>query len=469
MFVRNFILLFISVLSTNLGSTSYAINFKSLSCAPPNQQAAQVPSVTVSCTAIIERTGSGGWYNAPWQECSSYCRAIAAVNVPSPDGFSCTSGEERPRSAIGVINYAPTGCWHNCRSPEGRRGAISVGHRCYAPGQKRDNDRTDTTVGCFCATGDVHSHVVDIGIHASGNAQITGAAHNVEGWTSVHKAVLNDQPGRISYIRGAIPLSTKAAVHFVVNITGACGAQVAMSGRTNGSGGTTDRSNEVIINLPACKSTCSDGVDNDYDGSIDTEDFSCVASKGDSEHLPQAACENGLDDDGDGAYDEEDPGCSGSQDDNEGGSPSSCEPAVEASDDLKSLEDTIRAQRVVLYELLDPIIKNASDPKVKERAQELRDMADTVKRDLVRNIYRKYPSSTLQCPACPTQDLTEIKNGFVVQSRRMQRLTRQVAAFARFLTPGLNVRTSLQTADSLFVRFKEIIAGLPNRTSLCPK
>jgi len=81
------------------------------------------------------------------------------------DHFSCVSGEVRGWSAIGVVNFAPTGCWHDCRYPEGFPGSVSVGGRCYSPGQKRDNDNTDTTLGCYCGTGDVDVKQIEVGIY----------------------------------------------------------------------------------------------------------------------------------------------------------------------------------------------------------------------------------------------------------------------------------------------------------------
>jgi hypothetical protein len=467
MFVRKIAFGVLFVLSSLSAINSYAIEFKSLTCDQIQPQPSASYDVNVPCTAVIQRVGGGAWYNAPSQECGSFCRAIASVNIPSPDGFNCTSGEERPQSAIGVVNFAPTGCWHDCREPEGRPGATSVGPRCYAPGQKRDNDRTDITLGCFCATGDVYSNVVDIGIHASGTAQSRGVGHHAIGWTSIHAAVMNDLPGRVSYIRGAIPLSAEAAVRFIVNIQGSCGTRVLMSGRTNGSGGTTDTSAEVQIALPDCQKICSDAVDNDQDGSVDNDDFSCRASNGESEHLPQAACENGEDDDNDGLFDEEDPGCASTQDDTEDDPILVCETVVDHAQDVIALEGTIRAQRVVVYELVDPIIKTVVDSAIKAKAQELRALADTVKRDLVRNLNKKYPKTTQQCPLCKVKDLTGIKNDFVRQSKRMQRLTRQVVVFAQGLTPGINARLRLQTAEALFLQFKERVSGLPGQTAAC--
>ncbi|MEY4669968.1 MAG: hypothetical protein RL518_2667, partial [Pseudomonadota bacterium] len=210
-------------------------------------------------------------------------------------------------------------------------------------------------------------------------------------------------------------------------------------------------------------------IDNDRDGAIDSADFSCGASNGQSEQHPQAACANGIDDDKDGRMDQADPGCTGSQDNSEDGGSSACEPPVDNSDDLAKLEEIIRAQRVVVYEMLDPIIKTTTDCWVKARAQELRDQADTIKRDLVRDMYRNYPKTTQLCPSCPVKDLTMVKDSLVSQSRRMQRLTRQVAFFVRGLNPGAVVRPNLQTASNLFDQFSCAAWALPDHTSLCPK
>jgi len=467
MFVRNFALMAVSLYTIICSTPARAVEFRSLECASVPFDQASNYNVNVPCTAVVRQGGGGMWYNAAGQECSSFCRAIASTNVPSPDGFSCTSGEERPWSAIGVVNYAPTGCWHDCRFPEGRPGAVSVGPRCYAPGQKRDNDRTDTTVGCFCATGDSTSNEVDIGIHASGTAQSAGVTHWVTGLTNLTAATMNDRPGRVSYIRGGISLSGEAVVRFVVNVQGSCGTSIAMSGRTNGSGGTSSSSSEIVIALPACARVCSDGADNDGDGAADSQDFSCIASSGQSEELPQSACQNGIDDDRDGATDEQDSGCDDTQDASEEGGDTACDASVDHTAALGALEEIVRAQRIVVYELVDPIIKTAVDPVTTAKAKELRTLADTIKRELVRDMSRRYPKTKQQCPNCTTQELSPIKMDFVLQSRRMLRLTRQVAIFARTSTPGLAVRGPLQTADSLFQKFRSAVGALPGRTSQC--
>jgi Ca2+-binding RTX toxin-like protein len=75
---------------------------------------------------------------------------------------------------------------------------------------------------------------------------------------------------------------------------------------------------------------CSDTVDNDGDGAIDSADFGCYVLTGEdgesfllynpndnSEGTPQAQCQDGEDNDGDGVTDLSDPGCSGAQDNDE--------------------------------------------------------------------------------------------------------------------------------------------------------
>lgn len=467
MFVLRFALTTLSLLTALFSRGAEAIDFKSLECAPVTFQESKNYNVNIPCTAVVRRPGSGSWYNAPGRNCPTFCRAIASVNIQSPDGFSCTSGEERPWSAIGVINYAPTGCWHNCRFPEGRVGAVSVGARCYAPGQKRDNDRTDTTVGCFCATGDIDSNVVDIGIHTGGTAQSVGLSHSVSGLTDITAAAMNDRPGRVSYLRGGISLSGEAIVRLIVNIKGPCGTSIAMSGHATGSGGRTSSSNEIVIALPSCRAVCADGVDNDDDGGIDGVDFSCVASRGESEELPQSACQNGLDDDGDGAADEEDSGCDNAQDNSENGEEPTCEAPADHATDLIALEEIIRAQRMIIYGLIDPILSSPPDETSRAKGKEFRALADAIKRELVRDINRRYPKTTLQCENCLTQELSQIKRDFVSRSRRMLRLTKQVAAFARTVTPALAVRGPLQSAESLFQKFSSGVEALPSATSQC--
>ncbi|MEM8609208.1 MAG: hypothetical protein AAGF92_19050 [Myxococcota bacterium] len=60
---------------------------------------------------------------------------------------------------------------------------------------------------------------------------------------------------------------------------------------------------------------CSDGIDNDGDGAIDTADPGCEDADGDIEN---PACSDGYDNDGDGLIDDDDIECQGPSDDKEG-------------------------------------------------------------------------------------------------------------------------------------------------------
>ncbi|MEZ4156446.1 MAG: hypothetical protein R3B52_00510 [Candidatus Paceibacterota bacterium] len=72
---------------------------------------------------------------------------------------------------------------------------------------------------------------------------------------------------------------------------------------------------EELPDTPAC----SDGIDNDSDGSADyPSDPGCASADDNSEaDNAQNACENGEDDDGDGLVDMNDPGCASPSDDDE--------------------------------------------------------------------------------------------------------------------------------------------------------
>ncbi len=66
---------------------------------------------------------------------------------------------------------------------------------------------------------------------------------------------------------------------------------------------------------------CSNGIDDDNDGSTDLADFSCQNNANhNDEKNPKSACQDGIDDDKDGLTDMDDPGCSGRQDNDESNS-----------------------------------------------------------------------------------------------------------------------------------------------------
>jgi hypothetical protein len=92
--------------------------------------------------------GANGWYQAYGDSCQNLCALAGKVSAASSDGAVCTSGEARPQSAASNISYV-SGCWPNC-SPEPSITTFEYGIFCYKPGQKKDGDYTDLTVGCFC-------------------------------------------------------------------------------------------------------------------------------------------------------------------------------------------------------------------------------------------------------------------------------------------------------------------------------
>ncbi len=268
-------------------SSAFGAHFEKLTCSPIQNTRQRYYDTQVLCTATVARPGSATWYSAAGQYCPTFCASIGGVNTPSPDGFSCVSGEVRGWSAIGVVNFAPTGCWHDCRFPEGRTGSVRVGYRCYSPGQKRDNDRTDITVGCYCATGEVSTSPIEVGIYAWGDASASGRANYLFNWESVLRNVRNDRPWRIFDVVGTVPLGETSTINMAVNVKGACGTSVLMTGTIAQSTPCDPHSSDVLIPLPACASGCSDGIDNDGDGLIDyPADPGCTNPQDDDESNP---------------------------------------------------------------------------------------------------------------------------------------------------------------------------------------
>ena len=268
-------------------SSAFAAHFEKVTCSSIADTKQASYNVQITCTATVVRPGTARWYSTPGQDCPTFCAMVGGINTPSPDGFSCVSGEVRGRSAIGVVNFAPTGCWHDCRQPEGSPGAVSVGYRCYSPGQKRDHDRTDITLGCFCATGDTNAKPVELGIHASGSAAISGVLSTLTGWERVDRSIRNDLPGRMFNVLGTIPLGDTSTIHMVLNVRGACGTAVHMSGTIAHPDRNLVRSSDITIALPACATQCGDGIDNDGDGAIDyPADIGCDSLQDTDESNP---------------------------------------------------------------------------------------------------------------------------------------------------------------------------------------
>jgi hypothetical protein len=93
---------------------------------------------------------SGGWVQADSKNCLDHCTTLGKVNVPSPEGAHCMSGEVRPQSGINDGIVFTYGCWPDCLPQGPTIVSASVGLFCYHDGQTQDYDDTDLTVGCFC-------------------------------------------------------------------------------------------------------------------------------------------------------------------------------------------------------------------------------------------------------------------------------------------------------------------------------
>jgi len=79
---------------------------------------------------------------------------------------------------------------------------------------------------------------------------------------------------------------------------------------------------------------CSDGLDNDNDGSTDGQDPDCDAPSGSSENPTGIhGCSNGEDDDDDGLVDMDDPGCTRSADNNEWSDAGPCDDGIDNDGD----------------------------------------------------------------------------------------------------------------------------------------
>jgi hypothetical protein len=94
---------------------------------------------------------TGRWYQlAKEGDCPAYCTGIGRANVGSPEQSRCMSGEVRPASGVAQGITFPNGCWGGCAPQPGPIVSASLGRYCYYPGQTKDADVTDITVGCFC-------------------------------------------------------------------------------------------------------------------------------------------------------------------------------------------------------------------------------------------------------------------------------------------------------------------------------
>ncbi len=313
-----------------------ATDVGAVTCSPIASQGSATYNVNVQCSVQVTEGVQGAWFNAYLQDCNNFCASIGRSNTPSPDGFRCTSGENRPWSAIQAgVNYGPTGCWHNCALPEGFAGAASNGYWCYHPSQKRDNDHTDKTVGCYCAKSAAAPQAqLGINKNPASATKLTGVNAVPSNWQSVSVLANNDRPDRIFNLLGVVGYGRSTSFNMTINIDGACGTSApftAVLGRADG----TYQNRTFFITLPACPPTpaCSDGADNDGDGAVDMGDFSCSSPTDTDEGNPKSQCQDGVDNDSDGLVDMNDPACTSNQGNNEGAATSQCQDGIDNDGD----------------------------------------------------------------------------------------------------------------------------------------
>jgi hypothetical protein len=96
-----------------------------------------------------QQCGQGRWIQVNGiQDCKRVCKDSRLEPSRDPFGAECASGEARPNSAAGSIQFKH-GCWGGCNG-QGNVKTEAKGLFCYQPGQTRDADKTDRIVGCYC-------------------------------------------------------------------------------------------------------------------------------------------------------------------------------------------------------------------------------------------------------------------------------------------------------------------------------
>jgi hypothetical protein len=96
-----------------------------------------------------QQCGQGRWVQVNGiQDCKRTCSEARLTQGRDPFGAECVSGEARPNSAAGTIQFKH-GCWGSCNG-QGNIKTDAKGPFCYQPGQTRDADKTDRIVGCYC-------------------------------------------------------------------------------------------------------------------------------------------------------------------------------------------------------------------------------------------------------------------------------------------------------------------------------
>lgn len=107
--------------------------------------------VSPAQAAATFQVDSEKWVQTNGSSCGSVCQGQGYVSATDKTGASCSSGEIVPQSARGVIDFR-NGCKPNraCSGQGPINGAASEGGFCYGPGQAKNNEKTDVTMGCYC-------------------------------------------------------------------------------------------------------------------------------------------------------------------------------------------------------------------------------------------------------------------------------------------------------------------------------
>jgi hypothetical protein len=102
--------------------------------------------ITFDAPPVPSPLPTSGWINTDGLDCRDVCNSFGKINVASPEGMFCASGENRPALSGQSIVYK-----HGTfGSDDSIADAMSDGKYCYKTEQKKDGDGTDITVACYC-------------------------------------------------------------------------------------------------------------------------------------------------------------------------------------------------------------------------------------------------------------------------------------------------------------------------------
>lgn len=114
---------------------------------------------TVEPITPNDGAGASCWVPLPSKtpySCTALCATVGGTPTENDYGSRCVSGERRITEALRELGSKifKWGCWKNCE-PGGNFPTYSYnGGYCYEMGQKKDSDRTDYTVACYCSVPD---------------------------------------------------------------------------------------------------------------------------------------------------------------------------------------------------------------------------------------------------------------------------------------------------------------------------